>query len=457
MIVQKENEKHKKKIRALRKASIYGSDAIVDVIAGLGIKVVVANIGSTFRGLWESLVNYEGGKSITCVSACHEEIAVAMAHGYAKASGKPIVALVHDVVGLQHASMAIYNAWCDAVPLIVIGAEGPIDPARRRPWIDWIHTANIPNTLVRDFVKWDAFPNTIQGACQSLLISYKMAMSAPRGPTYICLDSTYLEEKANLDRATKAGLENRSVNTDVSAETDALRRISGMLCEAEHPLIVAGRTGRDPEAVNQLVKLAETCGASVIDTGESFAFPNTHYLDATGMDQEIARADFILCLDSPMQLRVLSRKSKLQGKKLLTRKSEVALATIGLENIAGHAWSDHDHVLIPGMLSVSGDAAKSIQVLADYCSDQLNSRDRNQSKQIKERLEIAQTRYKNQRREWQKEAERRWNDIPISTARLAAEVWEAIKGSSWVIGNGLLSGWVRRLWKMEKPGCYLGS
>ena len=130
----------------------YGSDLIVDLMKVLGIEYVALNPGSSFRGIHDSLVNYESGRKPNpeIILCCHEEIAVAVAHGYAKATGKIMPAIVHNVVGLQHASMAIYNAWCDRTPIMVMGGTGPMNSTKRRPWIDWIHTALVQGNLVRD-------------------------------------------------------------------------------------------------------------------------------------------------------------------------------------------------------------------------------------------------------------------------------------------------------------------
>ena len=157
----------------------YGSDLIVDIIKSLGIEYVAINPGSSFRGIHDSLVNYNHNKNPEIILCCHEEIAVAVAHGYAKAAGKPMAAIVHNVVGLQHASMAIYNAWCDKTPIVVMGGTGPMDTSNRRPWIDWIHTAMLQGGLVRDFVKLDDQPMGIQAIPNSIVRGYRTAVTEP--------------------------------------------------------------------------------------------------------------------------------------------------------------------------------------------------------------------------------------------------------------------------------------
>src|SRR5574338_694537 len=165
----------------------YGSDVVVDVLVDLGIDHVAFNPGASFRGLHDSLVDRmdHGGPRLTMT--LHEEIAVAAAHGYAKAAGRPMAVALHDVVGLQHACMALFNAWCDRVPMLVLGATGPVDAARRRPWIDWIHTANVQGSHVRDFVKWDDQPMSVAAAVESVQRALLLATSAPEAPTYVCL------------------------------------------------------------------------------------------------------------------------------------------------------------------------------------------------------------------------------------------------------------------------------
>src|SRR5262252_8826134 len=172
----------------------YGSDLVVDLLRAVGIKHVAINPGATYRGLHDSLVNYGGNRSPELILTTHEEIAVALAHGYAKAKGMPMAAVVHDIVGLQHASMAIFNAFCDRVPVLVLGATGPMDTTRRRPWIDWIHTALVQGTQVRDYVKLDDQPASVAAIPEAFLRAWRLARTEPAGPVYLCLDAALQEE-----------------------------------------------------------------------------------------------------------------------------------------------------------------------------------------------------------------------------------------------------------------------
>src|SRR3990172_7670819 len=176
----------------------YGSDLIVDLMTGLDIEYAAFNPGATFRGIHDSIVNYAGNVNPEVIFCCHEEISVAIAHGYGKAKGKPMAAITHNIVGLQHASMAIFNAWCDRVPVIVLGGTGPMDTTKRRPWIDWVHTALVQGNQIRDYVKWDDQPASIAAIPEAFVRAWRIALTEPQGPVYVCLDAELQEQK--LDR-----------------------------------------------------------------------------------------------------------------------------------------------------------------------------------------------------------------------------------------------------------------
>ena len=176
-----------------REAGTPGSDFMVDVIKALDIDYLPSNPASSFRGLHESLINYGGNKKPEFLTCTHEESAVAMSHGYFKVAGKPLMALCHGTVGLQHATMAIYNAWCDRVPVIVVGGND-LDAAHRPPGVPTVHAAQDINALVRDFTKWDDQPVSAQHFAQSFVRMYKIAMTPPYGPVAMALDAGLQQE-----------------------------------------------------------------------------------------------------------------------------------------------------------------------------------------------------------------------------------------------------------------------
>src|SRR5678815_1555253 len=173
----------------------WGSDVAAQMLRRLGIPYISLNPGASYRGLHDSLVNHLGNERPQLLLCLHEEAAVAIAHGYAKVTGRAMAAAVHSNVGLFHATMAMFNAWCDRMPVLVIGATGPVDAAKRRPWIDWIHTARDQGAIVRNYTKWDDQPASPAAAREALIRATWMANTAPRGPVYINLDAEMQEAK----------------------------------------------------------------------------------------------------------------------------------------------------------------------------------------------------------------------------------------------------------------------
>ena len=205
------------------------------------IPYVAMNPGASFRGLHDSFVNF-GDDHPKLIQCCHEEIAVAVALGYARATGKPMAAALHSMVGLQHGSMAIYNAWCERQPMLVLGGTGPVAAENRRNWIDWVHTALVQGNQVRDYVKWDDQPASLGDIAPSLLRAYRIAMTEPKGPTYLCYD-TELQEKAIGGPTTLPPVERFRPGTPPSADREALDRVAALLAEASGRR--SSRTRRD--------------------------------------------------------------------------------------------------------------------------------------------------------------------------------------------------------------------
>src|SRR2546428_3805202 len=215
----------------------YGSDLVVDLLRAVGMEYVAFNPGATFRGIHDSLVNHGGNRAPEIVLCCHEEIAISLAHGYAKAAGQPMAAITHNVVGLQHASMAIFNAFCDRVPILVLGGTGPMDTTKRRPWIDWIHTALVQGSLVRDYVKWDDQPASVAAIPEAFLRAWRIAMTEPQRPVYLCLDAALQEGR--LDKPIPLPDPARfAPASPPQADARVLEEAAKLLCEAESPGIL---------------------------------------------------------------------------------------------------------------------------------------------------------------------------------------------------------------------------
>ncbi|MNX88047.1 Benzoylformate decarboxylase [compost metagenome] len=286
-------------------ATIWCSDAIADILRAMDIPYVLLNPGASFRGLHDSIVNHLGNEKPQMIVVLHEEHAVAIAHGYTKVTGKPLAAILHSNVGLMHGSMAIFDAWVDRVPVIVLGATGPVDAAKRRPWIDWIHTAQDQAALVRHFIKWDAQPASIVAAQEAMLRARQIATTAPQGPVYVCFDAALQESR--LHEAPAMPDPSRYLAPPPARPADeVIREAAALLSAARRPVILAGRVSRDEAGWRQRIQLAETLNAEVLtDLKVGCAFPTDHALHAApgghflnARAKEVLRdADVVLSLD----------------------------------------------------------------------------------------------------------------------------------------------------------------
>src|SRR5712671_5411461 len=287
-------------------APTFGSDAIAETLRALDIAYIALNPGASYRGLHDSLVNYIGNAAPQMLLCLHEEAAIAIAHGYAKVTGRAMAAAVHSNVGLMHGTMAIFNAWCDRMPIVILGATGPVDAVKRRPWIDWIHTARDQGALIRPYTKWDDQPASPGAAREALMRASFLAHAVPMGPVYVNLDAEMQEAKLAEPLAPIEAM--RFMPAVASAPAaDAVAKAAALLKAAKNIVMLIGRTSRSEAAWNARVKLAETIGAKVITCLKVGAcFPTDHPLhlgapsvltpDANGL-AALAKADLILSLD----------------------------------------------------------------------------------------------------------------------------------------------------------------
>jgi thiamine pyrophosphate-dependent acetolactate synthase large subunit-like protein len=284
---------------------VWGSDAIAAALRALEIPYLALNPGASFRGLHDSLVNHLGNAQPQMLLCLHEESAVSIAQGYAKVTDRMMGVVLHSNVGLMHATMSIFNAWCDRVPVLVLGATGPWDAARRRPWIDWIHTTSDQGALVRDYTKWDNQPASVPAAYEALLRAVQIADTAPRGPTYVNLDAALQEAK--LDSLPRLPDPARyRAPAPVMPDPELVAAAARLLAAAENPVILAGRASRSEQGWRDRVALAEKLQARVLtDLKMAAAFPTDHPLHAAPpgvfLDPAAASmlraADVVLALD----------------------------------------------------------------------------------------------------------------------------------------------------------------
>lgn len=438
----------------------FGSDLIVDLMKAFDIEYVAFNPGSSFRGIHDSIVNYGGNHKPQVIFCCHEEVPVAIAHGYAKAKGKPMVAIVHNVVGLLHASIAIFNAWGDRVPVIVLGGTGPMDTTRRRPPTDWIHTALVQGNLVRDYVKWDDQPYTIRSVPMSFIRGYRIATTEPKGPVYICYD-TDLQEDPIQEKIEIPDLSRFSPSAPVQANPEALRKAAQLLVAAEAPLIIAENLGRHHPTVNALIELAELLAIPVIDKvggrkANGFNFPNTHPLDITqGARDYLLKADVILALDLLDLYGSLTTVDKTTRASKYQCNPSAKIVSISMNDMLIHSWVGDYQSLHAVDVPITAETSVAVPELTRLCREMLGS-DGKRKKLIGERFTATQQIHDALRTKWAAEAQAAATKKDIATAFLAMELWEVIKKEDWVLVNGTANLWARKLWDWTQPHQYLG-
>ena len=432
----------------------YGSDVMAEMLRRLDIKYAIINPGSTFRGLHDSIVNYLGNNNPEIILCTHEGIAVSMAHGYGKVAGKPVAAMVHNVVGLLHGTMAIYNAWLDEAPMLVIGGTGPMDIEKRRPWIDWIHTALVQGNVVRDYVKWDDQPTSLAGVPDSFIRAHQIATTDPQGPVYICLDLGLQEEPLRAE-VPLPSMERYPNPSPPQVDMATIDRVADILVPATNPVVITDYTGRNPQAVGSLVELAELLALPVIDVGGRFNFPNTHPLDLTGAETELLKeADIVLALDVQNLSRYLTtaRWDTRQIDSIISEECRIIHFT--LQHLATKSWSQAHGKLMPTDIAVAADTALALPVLTKACHQRLTETRR---AELQKRFDNIKARHEILRQKWQTTAEDGQGKSPIPLPYLTKQVWSVINGEDWALTSDSMRGWARRLWDWDKPYQYIGS
>jgi acetolactate synthase-1/2/3 large subunit len=423
-----------------------GSDFMVDVIKTLGFEYVATNPGSSFRSLHESLVNYGGNSKPELLTCLHEESAVGMAHGYAKASGKPMAVMVHGTVGLQHAAMAIYNAWCDRVPVFVIAGNG-LDANKRRPGTEWNHSVQDVALMVRDYVKWDDYPMSLQHFAESAVRAYKIAMTPPCEPVLLVADIDLQEDAIHAE-----GLKIPKLARSRSAQGDraALAEAAKWLVNAETPVIIADRAARDQQGVRDLVALAEALQAPVCDVGGRMNFPTNHYLCHNDRRRELVReADVVLLLEVGDPWAQFNTFSDPHKRQAYAAKKDVKIIHISMQDVYIRANYQDFQRYQPADLAINGDAQTSLAPLTEEI--------RKLGKGNSARGEKLRDAHNTMRQRARDAAAVGWDASPVTTARLTAELWGAIKNDPWSLVVSDRVTWARRLWPMTEHHQALGG
>jgi acetolactate synthase-1/2/3 large subunit len=430
-----------------------GADFMVDVIKSLGIEYAAANPASSCRGLHESIINYGSNKNPELLTCCHEESSVAIGHGFAKIDGKPTIAMVHGTVGTQHATMAVYNAFVDRVPTIVIlGNE--MDAVARRSFVEWSHSAQDAAAIIRDFTKWDDNPASLQHFAESMVRAYKIAMTPPMGPVAIIASGKLQEEPIE-----ESGLRipKLSKTSPPQGDLEAVAEAAKLLVAAENPVIVAGRLARTPNGVKLLVELAETLQASVNDQRNRMNFPSSHPLYNTG---NVANADVVLALEVEDIFMLTHRMSPLNriGMDVPRRITKDTAKLISISSVDLFQKSNYQDFARYNEvdMAITGDGEATLPALIEACK-RLVTADRKRAFQERG-AKLAEV-HKRNRDQAHEQAAVGWDSSPLTSARISAELWAQIKNEDWsLVGNDqFFARWPTRLWNFDKHYQYIGG
>ncbi len=433
-----------------------GSDFMVDVLQYLGFDYVCSVTGSSVRGLHESVINYGGNRNPEFITCCHEEISVAMGHGFAKIEGKPLCVFAHGTVGLQHASMAIYNAYCDRVPVYIIIGNLMDATLRSSAYGEWPHSVQDAAAMVRDYTKWDDLPMSLQHFAESAVRAYKVAMTPPMGPVVLVADSELQEnpirEGANLQ------IPKLALATPPQADSGAVTEAVRLLVQAENPAIVVDRAARTQASIDHLVELAEAFQAPVLDMGGRMNFPTRHPLNQSfRRDAVIANADVILgleALDFWSALNSVHDQVHRTVRPIMKKDAKLISLSAGDLYIKANYQDFFRFTAVD--LDMAADAEASLPLFIEEAKRQISS---DRKRVFQDRGAKLASAHQQTLEGARADSLYAWDASPISTGRLTAELWAQIKDEDWSMVSILrhFSFWPLRLWPFDKHYQYIGT
>jgi acetolactate synthase I/II/III large subunit len=430
-----------------------GSDYMVDVVRNLPIDYIAVTPGSTFRGIQESFINYGKNAHPEWITVHHEEISAALAHGYAKAAGKPMAIIVHNTVGVQHASMALYNAWCDRVGALVL-VGNILDAANRRPGVEWDHTAIDVAQIVRGFIKYDDSPVSLDHFRESVMRGYSIMTTPPYGSAMITVDADLAEN--SVEKKPMPIPAYHPVRPP-AGDANAVDEIAKLVANAQNPVILVGRTARTPAGTGLVVQLAETLQAPVIDTGDRMNMPTNHYLNQSFNRALIAQADVVLALEVGDLFGLVGDVVDLTQRRTILRiKPGTKVLEINSQLAVGAGNFQDKQRFYPSDIPVAADAEATLPSLIAAVQSNITAARRGQNDQRMQRFKAAFVKRRMMDRDLSAIG---WDASPVSVARLCAEVWNQIhrEDYSFVSQVSFLSSWPQRMWDMTKSYHNLGA
>jgi acetolactate synthase-1/2/3 large subunit len=419
-----------------------GSDFMVDVIKSLGFEYMFGVPANTYMSLQESIVNYGRNKDPEFILATNEDLAAAMAHGYAKIAGKPALIGCHGTVGAQHATMGVYDAFCDRVPMVMI-LGNIFDAAKRGTGkVAWAHSAQDAAALVRDMTKWDDSPHSLPHFAESMVRAYKIAVTPPMMPVALVLDVDLQEEEVPRD----ANLHIPKLGTLVppTADPTAVAEVAKLLIAAEHPVIVVDRVARTPDAIKHLTELAETLQAAVVDRKGRMNFPNRHPLEQTRSSMGVGNADVVLGIEV---IDFAGVRSQRPGSKRISITANDLFSKSNYTDYLKFAEVD---------MAIEADGEATLPLLVDAVK-RLVTPDRKRF--FEERGAKLAAANRQAFEQYTRQAVVGWNDSPVSTARVTAELWPLIKNEDWslVADLSFFQDWPLKLWNFDKHYQFIGG
>ncbi len=433
----------------------YASDAMAETLRGLGFRYAFLNPGSSYRGLHDSLINYLGNRDPQAVLCSHEDICVHAAQGYAKATGAPALAILHDLVGLMHGTMAVYNAYCDRQPVVVLGGSGPQDPKLRRG-IDYLHSANVQGELVRPFVKWDDEAMTPEGICESIARGHKIANTRPKGPVYISIDAGVQEAK--LDGAIEipdASLSCNQAPPPPGANPDAVEEAAELLIRARNPVITGGRIMHRPEAARPLRQLVEFLGAAYVEDSNSNCLPTNHPQNLTGIAGVVAKADVLLAIDSTDVTMIVDGYSSRVRGQVGAGGGGTKIIDLSQSDYTTRSWSRVGGKVAPTTMQMLGDPVVGMRQLIAALKGR-GRRNRRAAAAAEARRKRHARAHDAFMRAQQATLKKRWDEVPISPHRFVHEVYQAVRRKPWFLTNRGHRSWPVGIWQFKGCGDYLG-
>jgi acetolactate synthase-1/2/3 large subunit len=433
-----------------------GSDFMVDVIKTLDIKYLPANPASSYRGIHESLINYGKNTMPEFLTCTHEESGVGIAHGYYKIANKPLMTVCHGTVGLMHATMNVYNAFCDRAPVIVL-AGNDLDAAHRPPGVPTVHSAQDINAIVRDFTKWDDTPVSAQHFAQSFVRAYQIATTPPCAPVVLSLDDGLAQEPIR-DYGQKLYIPKFVPTAAPQGESGAVREAARLLVNAERPVIVADRAVNTQNGINLLVQLAELLQAPMVRQRGRLNFPTTHYLGRPA--SVIEQADVIIGLELTDYWATVNKFVDNNAEGVGTISSAIKpgtkLISIGALQLMTKSNYQEFQRFQSVDVPIAGDVEATLPSLIEAVKLALTAERKNV---VAQRGDAIRKDHEKGRDNAKQAAAIAWDASPISTARLCMEIYAQIKGLDWslVPSSGDVSGWPLRLWAMDKHYHWTGT